>query len=83
MAVRLLKDGVGTPSLIDLHEIVYANEQSMPVPTVATHPQAGWLVRSVEEWPAFGGEVLGIGDRAVGELLFLRSFHARVHPPTR
>ena len=83
MAVRLLKDGVGTPSLIDLHEIVYANEQSMPVPTVATHPQAGWLVRPVEEWPAFGGEVLGIGDRVVGELLFLRSFHARVHPPTR
>lgn len=83
MTVKLLKHGVGTLSLIDLHEIVYANEQSMPVPTVATHPHAGWLVRPVDDWPAFGGEVLSVGDRAVGELLFLRSFHARVHPSTR
>ena len=83
MAVKLLKDGAGVPSLIDLHEIVYTEEQSMPVPTVATHPHAGWLVRPGEEWPAFGGEVLSMGDRAVGELLFLRSFHARIHPSTR
>ena len=66
--------------LRDLYEMVYAHEQGLPVPVLASHPFAGWLVRPLDEWPRFGSEVLGVGDPKVGELLFARSFAAQ-HPP--
>ena len=58
--------------------MIYALEQSLPVPTLSVHPQAGWLVRPVGQWPRFGMEVLSSGDPAIGEVLFTRSFHVRL-----
>tara|TARA_Y100000991_G_scaffold37390_2_gene25581 strand:- start:22923 stop:25427 length:2505 start_codon:yes stop_codon:yes gene_type:complete len=78
LAVRILNDGPGTPPLVALYEMIYALEQSLPVSPLSLHPQAGWLVRPVEQWPPFGSEVLTNGDPAIGEILFTRSFHVRL-----
>ncbi|RJU86760.1 MAG: hypothetical protein DWC05_03650 [Candidatus Poseidoniales archaeon] len=78
LAVRILNDGPGTSPLIALYEMIYALEQSLPVPHLSVHPQAGWLVRPVDQWPRFGSEVLSNGDPAIGEVLFTRSFHVRL-----
>ncbi len=78
LAVRLLTDGPGTASLVALYDMIHAHEQGLPVPLLSIHPQAGWLVRPVEQWPRFGSEVLFNGDPAVGEVLLTRSYHARV-----
>ena len=78
LAVRILNDGPGTSPLVALYEMIYALEQSLPVPILSVHPQAGWLVRPVEEWPRFGSEVLSVGDPAIGEVLFTRSFHVHL-----
>jgi hypothetical protein len=78
LAVRILNDGPGTSPLVALYEMIYALEQSLPVPTLSVHPQAGWLVRPVDQWPRFGMEVLSSGDPAIGEVLFTRSFHVRL-----
>ena len=78
LAVRILNDGPGTSPLVALYEMIYALEQSLPVPILSVHPQAGWLVRPVEEWPRFGSEVLSSGDPAIGEVLFTRSFHVHL-----
>ncbi len=78
LPVRLLDDGPGKPMLTALYEMIYALEQSLPVPPLSVHPQAGWLVRPVDQWPRFGSEVLTSGDAAIGEVLLTRSFHARL-----
>lgn len=77
LGANLLNEVGENQHLRDLYEMVYAHEQRLPVPLLATHPFAGWLVRPVNEWPLFDSEVLGVGDSRVGELLFARSFAAQ------
>ncbi len=83
MAVNLLNDGAGTPFLRDLYDMVYAMENDLPVPSLRTHPFAGWLVHPVEHWPTFEPEVMAIGDADIGALLYGRSFNAGVLPTLR
>ncbi len=83
LAVRLLNDGPGTEHLVALYDMIYAHEQGLPVPLLSVHPQAGWLVRPVDQWPRFGTEVLSIGDPAIGEVLLTRSYHARLGDTVR
>ena len=83
MAVNLLNDGAGTPFLRDLYDMVYAMENDLPVPSLRTHPFAGWLVHPVEHWPMFEPEVMAIGDADIGALLYGRSFNAGVLPTLR
>ena len=83
LPIHLLAEGPGKVALTDVHAMVNAFEQGAPVPVLATHPSAGWLVRPVEQWPVFGREVMEIGDPDIGELLFTRSFNARHLPPLR
>lgn len=77
LGANLLGDEDGSQHLRELYEMVYAHEQGLPVPMLAKHPFGGWLVRPVEDWPRFGSEVLQVGDAAIGELLFARSFAAQ------
>ena len=83
LPVNLLPDGPGKPALEDLYAMVNALDLGAPVPVLSTHPMAGWLVRPVHQWPVFGSEVLTMGDPMVGEVLFLRSYHARHLRPLR
>lgn len=83
LPVHLLPDGPGKVSLTDVYAMVHAFEQGAPVPVLTTHPSAGWLVRPVEQWPAFGREVMDVGDPEIGEVLFTRSFNARHQPRLR
>ena len=83
LAINLLNEGEGTPSLRDLHDMVYALENALPVPSLRTHPFAGWLVQPVEQWPSFGPEVMATGDVAIGALLYGRAFNAGIPPVLR
>lgn len=83
LGANLLNEEDGNQHLRELYEMVYAQEQDLPVPLLTTHPFAGWLVRPVEQWPWFDSEVLHVGDPKIGELLFARSFAARNPPPGR
>ena len=78
LPINLLNKGAGTDSLRDLYDMVYALENALPVPSLRTHPFAGWLVQPVEQWPSFGLEVMATGNEDIGALLYGRSFNERI-----
>jgi len=77
-AVRMLADGPGTEALAELLNMTLADEQRSPVPLGTSHPSIGWLVRPVDQWPAFTPDVLQEGCPRVASLLLSRQYAARL-----
>ena len=78
LQIHLVEDGVGKPSLLDVHDMLATVRRQEPVHYGRTHPLVGWLARPVEAWPRIGLEALRQGNEEVGALLYARSFAHRL-----
>lgn len=77
-AIRMLADGPGREALVELLDMTLAEEQRSPTPLGTSHPSIGWLVRPVDQWPAFTPDVLREGCPRVAALLLSRQYASRL-----
>ena len=77
-AIRMLADGPGREALVELLDMTLADEHRSPTPLGTSHPSIGWLVRPVDQWPAFTPGVLREGCPRVAALLLSRQYASRL-----